>query len=497
MKWNSPHPDPATGSDFCRFLDAPCRGDACLFWSAETGGGPACVTRRCLSGLAALGASPWSPETPAEAFAATGRLLLCAPPEWSEAALGHMPGGPAKSALSAAYRSSPALDARTGRDPRRSLHRLARLVDRIGPQAVLPFGSPRRMTAYAFWELWDFQFLDRKAAAVFLDACGQEELNALASVLDDANYAVLLAAAGPDTARLMEAARIAAQGFLPGVLALAGDALERAALLGEDGRLSLPLPGFSAAFSSLEPLPESVVPPGLKACSAGCCPILDAVCVREGCALWENAGATCGVIAWSRVLFETGGPECPATVREALAASLGRGGDQVFRMLALPVQAAIWSDFALESLSEGVGLEDAPHRQEIASALLTGMGRADRLRLQTAAVRARPELAGLPLAVLTASVDVLAGLSDEDFRELLKEVTYEELGQSLADAGDALREKCRRNLSERTFAMLREDVNRMGRVRLGDARGAQRQVLRTAYRLAREGRVRLPDTFAI
>ncbi|GFK94911.1 Flagellar motor switch protein FliG [Fundidesulfovibrio magnetotacticus] len=484
------------GGASCRFLNGPCRGSGCLFWSAGNGGGPGCVARHCLAGVALLGALPSPSPRPGEGFSALARLLLCAPPAWSAAALAGRPAGDAEIVADAARRFVPTLDERLGLDPRRTFHRLARLMDRLGPTALQAIGMPRRAAASTFWEIWDFRFLRGDAAQTFVAACRPDELESLAVLLDDADCAPLLAAAPAATSRDMEAARRASPVFMPGVLALAGDALERAALLSEDGGLSLHLPGFSAAFSGLEPLPCAALPPGLETDGARCCPLLRAACTGERCAAWEAAGQACGVSAWRDALFETGGRECPRCVGEALASSLGLGGEQVFGMLALPVQAGVLADFALEArdLAEAPGdpAERGRARPWVVSALLDGLGRADRVRLLAAAREARPGLTGSALTLLTAPVDVLADLADEDFRELLKEVSNEELTQSLAVAGDALREKCRRNLSERAYQMVREDVNGMGRVLLRDVRSAQRDVLAAALRLAREGRIRLP-----
>lgn len=492
-------PDARNASPTCRFLDRPCQGKACLFWTPRIESASVCVTQNCLSGLACLDKAPPPEHTPSQAFSALARLLLSAPASWSAAALGQ--GNPEliRAVTRACSRFCPALDARAGHDPRRGFHRLARLLSLLGPGTARAVGMPRRMAAYAFWEFWDFQFLDSDGASAFLAACPPGELAALAAVLDEESLARLTASATADQIALLKAARAAPPDCPTAALAVAGDALERATLLCEDGLLLLALPGFPASFRNLEPLPEAQLPAGLTDCTTGCCPLLDAACLREGCALWDPAEARCGVSAWNAALFESGQRPCPESVRAVLSAALGLGDERVFQMLALPVKAAIWADFAFAQLTadsdDEQRLDDSHVSPRMLSFCLAGMGRADRVRLKATALEIRPELSALPVGTLLTPVDALAALSDRDFRELLKELSNEVLTQSLANAGDALREKCRLNLSERAFEMIREDVGLLRGVRLGDVEGAQRQAVRTAFRLAREGVINLPKEF--
>jgi flagellar motor switch protein FliG len=83
----------------------------------------------------------------------------------------------------------------------------------------------------------------------------------------------------------------------------------------------------------------------------------------------------------------------------------------------------------------------------------------------------------------------IKGLDDRSIRELLKEVSNDELTLALKGASEELRIKFFRNLSERASAMIKEDLDIMGPVRLSDVEGAQQSVVRSVRRLEAEGRI--------
>ena len=83
----------------------------------------------------------------------------------------------------------------------------------------------------------------------------------------------------------------------------------------------------------------------------------------------------------------------------------------------------------------------------------------------------------------------IKALDDRSIRELLKEVSNEELTQALKGASDDLKEKFFKNLSERAATMIREDLEIMGPVRLADVESAQQNVVKTVRRLEAEGKI--------
>ncbi len=81
------------------------------------------------------------------------------------------------------------------------------------------------------------------------------------------------------------------------------------------------------------------------------------------------------------------------------------------------------------------------------------------------------------------------GLDDRSIRELLKEISNEDLTKALKGSSEDLQEKFFRNLSERASAMIREDLEIMGPVRLSEVEGAQQNIVKIVRRLESEGRV--------
>ncbi len=80
-------------------------------------------------------------------------------------------------------------------------------------------------------------------------------------------------------------------------------------------------------------------------------------------------------------------------------------------------------------------------------------------------------------------------IDDRSIRELLKEVSNEDLTLSLKGASDDLMDKFLSNLSERASAMIREDLEIMGPVKLADVEGAQQNIVKTVRRLEDEGKI--------
>lgn len=80
-------------------------------------------------------------------------------------------------------------------------------------------------------------------------------------------------------------------------------------------------------------------------------------------------------------------------------------------------------------------------------------------------------------------------LDDRGMRELLKEISNEDLTMALRGAAPDLREKFFKNMSERAATMIREDLEIMGPTRLSDVEEAQQNVVKTVRRLETEGRV--------
>lgn len=110
--------------------------------------------------------------------------------------------------------------------------------------------------------------------------------------------------------------------------------------------------------------------------------------------------------------------------------------------------------------------------------------------------------AGIMEAVRTADDDLAQGILDEMFvfdnlldvddrgiQALLKEVQSESLIVALKGAVPELREKIFRNMSTRAAESLREDLESKGPVRVSDVEAEQKEILKTARRLADDGQI--------
>ncbi len=80
-------------------------------------------------------------------------------------------------------------------------------------------------------------------------------------------------------------------------------------------------------------------------------------------------------------------------------------------------------------------------------------------------------------------------IDDRGIREVLKEISNEDLTMSLKTAPEELREKFFKNLSERAGNMIREDLEIMGPVKLSEVETAQQNIVKQVRRLEAEGRI--------
>ncbi|MDR2050685.1 MAG: flagellar motor switch protein FliG [Deltaproteobacteria bacterium] len=85
--------------------------------------------------------------------------------------------------------------------------------------------------------------------------------------------------------------------------------------------------------------------------------------------------------------------------------------------------------------------------------------------------------------------DDVKTLDDKAIRELLKEITTEDMIMALRGANDEMRDVFFRNMSERQSNMIREDLEIMGPTRLSDVEAAQMNVIKAVRKLEGEGRI--------
>jgi flagellar motor switch protein FliG len=85
--------------------------------------------------------------------------------------------------------------------------------------------------------------------------------------------------------------------------------------------------------------------------------------------------------------------------------------------------------------------------------------------------------------------DDIAKIDDRGIQALLKEVANDKLLLALKTAGEEIKNKVFKNLSQRAAEMLREDLSNMGPSRLSDVEGAQQEIVNVARRLEAEGKI--------
>jgi flagellar motor switch protein FliG len=80
-------------------------------------------------------------------------------------------------------------------------------------------------------------------------------------------------------------------------------------------------------------------------------------------------------------------------------------------------------------------------------------------------------------------------LDDKAIRELLKEISSEDMVMALRGANEDMRTVFFRNMSERASKMIREDLEIMGPTRLTDVEAAQMSIIRAVRKLEAEGKI--------
>ena len=80
-------------------------------------------------------------------------------------------------------------------------------------------------------------------------------------------------------------------------------------------------------------------------------------------------------------------------------------------------------------------------------------------------------------------------LDDRGIREVLKEVSNENLTLALRGASDELKEKIFKNMSERAGNMIREELEFMGPAKLSDVEDAQQNIVKIVRRLEAENKI--------
>ena len=125
---------------------------------------------------------------------------------------------------------------------------------------------------------------------------------------------------------------------------------------------------------------------------------------------------------------------------------------------------------------------------EVVATILNQMDRTLESELLGKLEESNPDLAE-KIRQLMFTFEDLTQLDDKSVQTLLKEVSSEDVGLALKGASDAMKEKIFSNMSERASAMLKEDLEAMGPVRLSDVEKAQIKIAMVAKKLEGEGKI--------
>lgn len=125
---------------------------------------------------------------------------------------------------------------------------------------------------------------------------------------------------------------------------------------------------------------------------------------------------------------------------------------------------------------------------EMAANILNQMDRTRESELLGAIEERNPELAEKIRQLMFTFEDLLK-IDDRGIQVLLKEISSEDLALALKGASEEIREKIFSNMSERAKAMLKEDMEAMGPVRVSEVEKAQQKIAMLAKKLESEGKI--------
>lgn len=125
---------------------------------------------------------------------------------------------------------------------------------------------------------------------------------------------------------------------------------------------------------------------------------------------------------------------------------------------------------------------------ELVANILNEMERSKEAELIGILEEKDPELAENVRRLMFTFED-LVKIDDRGIQLLLKEISSEDLALALKGASEQVREKIFNNMSERARAMLKEDIEALGPVRVSDVEKAQQRIATVAKKLEAEGRI--------
>lgn len=125
---------------------------------------------------------------------------------------------------------------------------------------------------------------------------------------------------------------------------------------------------------------------------------------------------------------------------------------------------------------------------KVVAEILNQMDRSNEEKILTMIDQSNPNISE-QIKKLMFVFDDLTDVNDTGMQEILKEVSRDDLVVALKGAGDAVREKFTKNMSERAVELLKDDMEAKGPIRISEVEKAQQAIIKIARKLEAEGRV--------
>ncbi|MDW8003076.1 MAG: flagellar motor switch protein FliG [Deltaproteobacteria bacterium] len=125
---------------------------------------------------------------------------------------------------------------------------------------------------------------------------------------------------------------------------------------------------------------------------------------------------------------------------------------------------------------------------EMVANILNQMDRSQEVHLLGKIEEKSPELAERIRQLMFTFEDLLK-IDDRGIQVLLKEISSEDLTIALKGASETIKDKIFSNMSERARAMLKEDIEALGPIRVSEVEKAQQRIAMVAKKLESEGKI--------
>lgn len=125
---------------------------------------------------------------------------------------------------------------------------------------------------------------------------------------------------------------------------------------------------------------------------------------------------------------------------------------------------------------------------DVVAAILNSMDRSNESAIMGNIEQNHPELAEKIRKMMFVFEDLI-NIDDRGMQEIMKEVSKDDLVLSLKGAGDDIKAKFLKNMSERAAQGIKEDMEAKGPVRVSEIEKAQQAILKVAKRLEEEGKI--------